>query len=32
MNRNDAESVMKDTIEYANNEIEKAKKKAAKSW
>lgn len=30
MNRNDAESVMKDTIEYANNEIEKAKKKSRK--
>lgn len=30
MNRNDAESVIKDTIEYANNEIGKAKKKSRK--
>ena len=28
MSRNDAESVIKDTIEYANNEINKTKKKS----
>lgn len=28
MNRNDAESVIKDTIEYANNEIKKNKKRS----
>ena len=28
MNRNDAESVIKDTIEYANNEIKKSKEKS----
>lgn len=28
MNRNDAESVIKETIEYANNEINKTKKKS----
>lgn len=28
MNRNDAESVIKETIEYANNEIRKTKKKS----
>ena len=28
MNRNDAESVIKDTIEYANNEIKKSKKRS----
>lgn len=28
MNRNDAESVIKDTIEYANNEINKSKKRS----
>lgn len=28
MNRNDAESVIKETIEYANNEIKKTKKKS----
>ena len=27
MNRNDAESVIKDTIEYANNEIKKNKER-----
>ena len=28
MDRNDAESVIKDTIEYANNEIKKSKKRS----
>ena len=28
MNRNDAESVIKETIEYANNEIKKSKKRS----
>ena len=28
MNRNDAESVIKDTIEYANNEIKKSKERS----
>lgn len=28
MNRNDAESVIKDTIEYANNEIKKSKQRS----
>ena len=27
MNKNEAESVIKETIEYANREIEKSKKK-----
>ncbi len=30
MNRNDAESVIKETIEYANNEIKKNKKRSLK--
>ena len=30
MNKNEAESVIKETIEYANNEIEKSKKKMKK--
>lgn len=31
MNRNDAEAVIKDTIEYANNEIKKERKKSRRT-